>query len=207
MEKFSSAVFTYRKRMAHDSLFNAILQMVLRTIVLYKIRADYSEVLFCGYINIQPEVEVFAMIDRYNRYCVMRTERLLPSPVCSYGCTGECHHGDYYEEEVSHHGWWNPSCRFSHINENDFQNLKQTIANRSFESSKKEVAMQALNFNHFSALQVKELLMEFTFESTKLEVAKFAYGHTCDKQNFFVVNDAFTFNSTVDELGRFIAMR
>jgi len=51
---------------------------------------------------------------------------------------------------------------------------------------------------------VKELVGLFTFESSKLEIAKAAYGRTIDKNNFYQVNDAFTFSSSVDELSEYI---
>ena len=38
-------------------------------------------------------------------------------------------------------------------------------------------------------------MLLFTFENNRLEIAKYAYGKTVDKGNYFVVNDAFTFNS------------
>ena len=38
-------------------------------------------------------------------------------------------------------------------------------------------------------------MLLFTFENNRLEIAKYAYGKTVDKGNYFVVNDVFTFNS------------
>jgi len=48
-------------------------------------------------------------------------------------------------------------------------------------------------------------MQAFTFEDTKLQFAKFAYGRTFDIGNYFVVNNAFDFSSSVDELNAFIA--
>jgi len=52
--------------------------------------------------------------------------------------------------------------------------------------------------------QVAELLKSFDFEQSRLDFAKFAYGHTFDIGNYFMVNNAFDFPSSVDELNAYI---
>jgi hypothetical protein len=47
-------------------------------------------------------------------------------------------------------------------------------------------------------------MLLFTFENNRLEVAKYAYRKTADKQNYYQLNDALTFSSTKEELARFI---
>jgi hypothetical protein len=43
----------------------------------------------------------------------------------------------------------------------------------------------------------------FSFEASKLEIAKYAWHHVVDKGNYFTINDAFTFDSSVDELNEY----
>jgi hypothetical protein len=45
----------------------------------------------------------------------------------------------------------------------------------------------------------------FTFDSSRLEFAKFAYGRTVDRNRYFQTYNSFTFNSSVDELSDYIA--
>ena len=85
-----------------------------------------------------------------------------------------------------------------------FHALLYSIESKSFESSRLTVARQAVAANCLSTAQVAALLQRFTFESTKLEFAKFAYLHTVDQQNYFLVNDAFTFESSIGELQEYI---
>ncbi|MBK9515283.1 MAG: DUF4476 domain-containing protein, partial [Flavobacteriales bacterium] len=47
----------------------------------------------------------------------------------------------------------------------------------------------------------------FSFEDSKLDFAKYAYDRTYDIGNYFKVNDAFTFESSMDELNEFIQAR
>jgi hypothetical protein len=48
------------------------------------------------------------------------------------------------------------------------------------------------------------MMLLFTFEDNKLEVAKYAYRKTVDNRNYVMVNDAFTFSSSRDELAKYI---
>ncbi len=86
----------------------------------------------------------------------------------------------------------------------DFESAKSSIANKSFESTKLEIAKQIIGSNCVVADQVKQIMQLFDFESSKLDFAKFAYGHTYDKGNYFKVNDAFDFESSVSDLSSYI---
>ena len=89
----------------------------------------------------------------------------------------------------------------------DFAQAKNSIASKSFEDSKLTMAKQIVSSNCLTAQQVKELMMFFDFEDTKLEFAKFAYDHTFDIGNYFKVNDAFEFESSIDELNEYIQQK
>jgi len=78
---------------------------------------------------------------------------------------------------------------------NDFAQAKETLRKEWFENTRLTTAKQIIDQNNFTSQQVKELMLLFTFENNRLEIAKYAYGQTVDKGNYFVVNDAFTFNS------------
>ena len=86
----------------------------------------------------------------------------------------------------------------------DFTNAKNTIENKDFESSKLTVAKQIANSNCLLSSQVKQIMQVFDFEDSKLQFAKYAYSHTYDISNYYIINDAFEFESSVDELNNFI---
>lgn len=87
---------------------------------------------------------------------------------------------------------------------NSFAGAKQSISSKSFEDSKMTVAKQVGNSNCFTAAQVKEVIGLFDFEDSRLEFAKFAYSRTIDPSNYYLVNDAFDFESSIDELNKHI---
>lgn len=85
-----------------------------------------------------------------------------------------------------------------------FSALLATVRDQWFDDTKKDIALQALQYNYLSTAQVTQLLHSFTFEDTKLSLAKAAYAKVTDPQNYFMVNDAFTFSSSVSELSDYI---
>ena len=90
--------------------------------------------------------------------------------------------------------------------ENEFGNIAAAVCNRPFDSDKLLIAKQAIGCKMVSAGQVGRLMGHLTFESTKLDFAKWAYRHCWDRQNYYLVNDAFTFSSSIRELDNFIRM-
>lgn len=90
------------------------------------------------------------------------------------------------------------------MNQQIFEQFKQSIRNATFDDSKQNVAKQGMATNYFTASQVKEIVQLFSFDDSKLAMAKYAYSRCVDKQSYFVVSDALTFSSSKDELARFI---
>ncbi len=86
----------------------------------------------------------------------------------------------------------------------DFQSVKQSIASKSFDDTRLTIAKQVIASNCLLSDQVKEIMLLFSFEDTRLELAKYAYGYTYDIGNYYRLNDAFTFESTIEELDEYI---
>ncbi len=90
------------------------------------------------------------------------------------------------------------------MNKKSFDQALSSIDSKNFESSKLTVAKQIVGANCLTCNQVKEIMQLLTFESDKLEFAKFAYKYTWDLNNFYLLNDAFEFESSIDELNRYV---
>ena len=86
----------------------------------------------------------------------------------------------------------------------DFAKAKASVSNQSFKDEQLKVAKQILNTNCMSTQQVKEIMAIFTFEDTKLDWAEYAYGKTTDPNNYYQLNDGFTFSDSVDKLNSYI---
>ncbi|WP_196893155.1 DUF4476 domain-containing protein [Aureivirga marina] len=94
-------------------------------------------------------------------------------------------------------------CRFP-IENGELNRAKESISSKSFPDTRISIAKQIIDNNCFDANQVKNLVSIFTFEDSKLEVAKYAYHKTIDKENYYKVNDAFDFDMTIEELQDYI---
>ncbi|WP_196886310.1 DUF4476 domain-containing protein [Aureivirga sp. CE67] len=90
------------------------------------------------------------------------------------------------------------------IETGDFNRAKQSISSKTFSDTKLRVAKQIIDNNCFNAGQVKSLMSLFTFEDEKLDIAKYAYNKTTDKENYYKVNDAFEFEMTIGDLQDYI---
>lgn len=93
------------------------------------------------------------------------------------------------------------------MSDGEFGEAKASIESKGFEESKMTLARQIGDGHCFSTAQVKGIMGLFGFEETKLEFAKYAYDHTHDIGNYYKVNDAFSFESSIDELNRYIKGR
>lgn len=91
------------------------------------------------------------------------------------------------------------------MNNSDFYRVKESISSKDFEDSKLTIAKQVISANCLLTSQIKEIMQLFSFEDTRLELAKFAYGHTYDIGNYYQLNDAFEFETSIDELNEYIS--
>jgi hypothetical protein len=85
----------------------------------------------------------------------------------------------------------------------NFEAAKNTIKSKNFDESRLTIAKQIIGSNCLLCSQIKELMLLLSFESSRLELAKFAWHHTLDKGNYFMLNDAFTFESSITELNNY----
>lgn len=86
----------------------------------------------------------------------------------------------------------------------DFENAKNSIASKSFSDSKLRLAKQIIDSNCLLSSQVMQIMQLFDFESDKLELAKYAYGYTLDYGNYYQLNNAFEYESSIEELDNYI---
>ena len=88
-----------------------------------------------------------------------------------------------------------------------FSDAKRSVDSKNFSDTKMQVAKQITRSNCLLTSQVADLMSSFSFESQKLEFAKFAYDYTYDKGNYYKVNDQFGFESSVRDLEQYLRGR
>ncbi|MBU0487870.1 MAG: DUF4476 domain-containing protein [Bacteroidetes bacterium] len=90
------------------------------------------------------------------------------------------------------------------ISQADFAMIKNSISSKSFEDSKLTIAKQVITNKCLTCSQMKDIMLLFDFENTRLDFAKFGYAFTYDIGNYYLLNDAFDFESSIDELNNYI---
>lgn len=90
------------------------------------------------------------------------------------------------------------------ISDEMFQQLKRTVENDSFDSSRLDLLESTLRTNFFTSHQIKELMTLLSFDSGRLQFAKSAYLRVVDPENYFVVRDSFSFSSSKSALTKYI---
>ena len=82
----------------------------------------------------------------------------------------------------------------------DVDALLQAVQQRPLEASKLNLAKEALSQTSIPANDLKRLLRGLGSEASRVELAKFAYPHVADQQNFYRVYEAFDLDSSVEEV-------
>ena len=89
----------------------------------------------------------------------------------------------------------------------EFQSALDMVEDTWRSREKMIVAKQIIENNYLSSRQVKRLVEEMGFESNRLELAKFGWEYVIDPENYYIVNQAFSFSSSVKELDDFMRRR
>lgn len=146
-----------------------------------------KRLLFCGHVNIPGASILNAKIDRWGRFKVIS---IMPK----------------YNIPVSFNYYPLPAPSIYPMSNHDFNMLRNSVESKSFENTRLQIVKQVLSERYVTSVQVRKLMDLMTFESTKLELAKFAYERVVDREHYFTVNDAFTFESSISELDRYIRL-
>lgn len=162
----------------------------------YGYRKNKYELVYNGNLYLKPRYHTDITINRFGKTFV--DEQLLSA--------------GYYEEEEDDWGVDNNDQYFDNygrraMDNSAFQQFKQSCEKEPFDDTRMKIAKQFMPMNYFSTAQVKELIGIFSFENNKLDMAKYAYDYTVDKGNYYLVNDAFSFNTSKEALMDYIKNR
>lgn len=161
--------------------------------------SSFPKMVFSGYITIRPGLSVDAMIDHNSRLVILSETSLTPANPYNNPYHNNPH--DNYYTPYYNDGY----ASYSGMNHYDFNELKAIVSNTSFDNTRLTICKQAISSNRISSSQVFELMTLLTFESNKLDLAKYAWFYVTDINRYYLVNNAFTFSSSIDELNRFIS--
>lgn len=176
--------------------------------------AKRPEVIYSSTVNLKAGYHLDLLINRFGK--VFTDERAISDNINGYddyddeydnrtndGRNNGDYNGNGRNNNDYEDGRWNNS-NGNVMNSREFEQTKAEIRKEWQESSRMLSVKTIIDKNNFTSTQVKEMVQLFTFENNRLDVAKYAYRKTVDKNNYYQVSDLFTFGSSKDELARFI---
>lgn len=150
-------------------------------------RHGHQRIVYRGSIYIPRNRHVIAKITKHNRLVVLEKR--------------------YIESERSYHNnrdyrqnnprYDRPTRRYNMVN---IPAVVSSMNRATFGSDKLIIAKQALRNSNIDAAGVERIMRQFSFDDARLEFATFAYGYCVDPENYYRVNNAFTFSSSIRKL-------
>lgn len=156
------------------------------------------KLVYNGFINIPARSKVKAVLTYQNILKITDIDPLQASyhqecnnMVITNG-NGYC--GNYYGN------YYTSNCSNNNYQQNQFEELKDLVAHESFDDTRLAICKEYIRTHQVNSNQTKQLIGLMTFECNRLELAKFSYRYVSDPGYFYTVYNAFTFNSSVNEL-------
>lgn len=86
----------------------------------------------------------------------------------------------------------------------DFKRIIKLIKKESFDKGRLSIAKQVVASNLMCVQQIMDICKLFSFESNKLDFAKYAYSNCTEKEDYYLLYEVFGFSSSKKELEKFI---
>jgi hypothetical protein len=92
------------------------------------------------------------------------------------------------------------------VSDAEMNDIIKSIENQSFNNTQLMTAKQVVKSKKcFTTAQIIRIVEIFSFESSKLEMAKYSYNYCTDKDNYYKVNNTLTFSSSKENLNDYIS--
>jgi hypothetical protein len=148
-------------------------------------RHHAPSVVYDNYIDVPGNAEVIASYNRFGLHVnrILRQPHIQKRAICAPPVHAK------------------PACG---MNGYDFDQLIRSIDNAAFDQTKLAIARSAIERNAVSTQQIAQIMTRFSFDSHRLELAKFAYGYCIDPQNYYQLTSQFDFESNARDLMAYI---
>ena len=90
------------------------------------------------------------------------------------------------------------------MNARDYDEVVRIISKEVFDEKRLNTAKRVISVNPMNTRQILNICNLFTYEANRLEFAKFAYNHCVDPNKFYLIDEAFLYESSKEELHDFI---
>lgn len=150
--------------------------------------------IYSGDIIVTEGFTVRAVIDEYRSFYVYQKYKYRKSRGNIEIIDWEHHNGNIEHEE----GFYKV------MSEADFAELTNIVAGTPFDDTRTELLKYGIDGSYFTTVQVNNMIKMLTFESYRLDIAKYAYKKTVDKRSYLSVFGNFKYSSSITELKDYI---
>ena len=155
-----------------------------------------ANLVYSGYIDLKHATFNTAVVDPFQKKMTMRTTQTFDR------VDVDDSYNNYIEPE------WrddkSPEFNSSALLNQDVTELGGRVNDRMTDGDKLKLMQSVLSNRVYYTDQLRTMFGWLSFESTKLDFAKWAYDNAIDKENYWKLEDVFSFSSSKDELNDYI---
>ncbi len=146
-----------------------------------------NELIYSSTLQVRPSVHVDVMINRFGKALV--DEKVL---------SGNRNQDDWSDDEYDDYGDYGnyPQEYRKAMTAVEFENLMERVRNQWF--GKFATAKDAAGSKIFNTSQLRQLMLVFTADKERLELARFAHKNVTDLQNFKQVYDLLSYSAQTE---------
>ncbi len=86
----------------------------------------------------------------------------------------------------------------------DMASVNKALDAEDFEDDKLALAKRVVAKKCLSSADIKSICLKFDFEDNRLDFAKYAYDHSYDPDNYYIIDEVFDFSDSKEELSTYI---
>jgi hypothetical protein len=150
-------------------------------------RGGNARLIYSGYVRTRRNTLTVANINPATG--AMRVKTMVP----------EDENNNPYREEDNYRRHDNNS-----LSSRDIDDLKKRVEDRITDTDKMKLMKSALGNSNYYTGNVQQMMSWLSFESSRLEFAKWAYTNVIDSKNYSKLESEFSFSSSKDEFNEYI---
>lgn len=163
----------------------------------YKKGGARAKLLYTGRIRIDAGTVTHCVVDRQTGRMRTRTMDIEDA----YLDYDQPDNNDRYNDNERHERKSNA------LNNEDLNDLKARVEDRITDTERLKLMKSVLEQRTYYSVQVRTMMGWLAFESSKLDFAKWSYERALDKQDYWKLEDVFSFSSSKDEFNQYISSR
>lgn len=158
----------------------------------YKKGGGRAKLLYTGRIRIQAGTVTHCVVDRQTGRMRIRTMDIEDA---------------YLDYDQPDNDSDRPGSHSNILNNQDLNDLKARVDDRVTDTEKLKLMKSVLEERTYYSVQVRTMVDWLAFEASRLDFAKWSYERILDKQDYWKLEDVFTFSSSKDEFSEHINSR